>query len=637
MPLQAGDIRFALPADRGENPNSGGPPTSRLVFDGASNTFFQNDIGADARVGGLVEVQHGHVVLRNTDTDAFLGANVIVAEPPNDPNVSITLIKSPGTFARRADLVKLVEATSSPGSELNGFLLENHLAGMRLISIGQRPGMETPAVNTTLALIVDEGLPTEKVDYQRVRRVTVSTQIFTELVGGEYKDFALQVAACETFSPLKYDLPGSSANRLYARQAGKTKTRRVNFTDAGTFYSASRLTDSVDPEEMELFVESIYTQIVPNTRTETPLLNQFPGGMRTVKLTDYLGTLDVASAAHTNRILITEENQGYSHVFKLIPPPAPNSITVSAVGLGQWATIVDNGLGELSGGPGSGTVLASTGDLATTWDFLPDYNTFVIATWADTSGFVNLLPAGQTLLTAAPPEFALDIAPGSVVNGMTVGWLSGGVAKTATANASGVLSGDATGQAVSASGRLYIRPAAMPDAGSNFTIIYASRPTVTESFAGISVDVGGYATLPLTSEQIPGTAKVRWITARKVSGSRGPNLSGTSSSRPVLPLGAGGATATGGAQPNVSWRTTLSTTVYTQTTESANSNTEVVVHTITDDGAGGFGLPELGAANYAGKSLNLRLVSQGAVSQGYRSDQETASAFYSSSGSVAAG
>lgn len=637
MPLQLGDIRFALPADRGENPNSGGPPTSRLVFDGASNTFFQNDIGADARVGGLVEVQHGHVVLRNTDTDAFLGANVIVAEPPNDPNVSITLIKSPGTFARRADLVKLVEATSSPGSELNGFLLENHLAGMRLISIGQRPGMETPAVNTTLALIVDEGLPTEKVDYQRVRRVTVSTQIFTELVGGEYKDFALQVAACETFSPLKYDLPGSSANRLYARQAGKTKTRRVNFTDAGTFYSASRLTAAVVPEDMELFVESIYTQIVPNTRTETPLLNQFPGGMRTVKLTDYLGTLEVASAAHTNRILITEENQGYSHVFKLIPPPAPNSITVSAVGLGQWATIVDNGLGELSGGPGSGTVLASTGDLATTWDFLPDYNTFVIATWADTGGFVNLLPAGQTLLTAAPPEFALDIAPGSVVNGMTVGWLSGGVAKTATANASGVLSGDATGQAVSASGRLYIRPAAMPDAGSNFTITYASRPTVIESFAGISVDVGGYATLPLTSEQIPGTAKVRWITARKVSGSSGSNLSGTSSSRQVLTLGAGGATATGGAQPNVSWRTTLSTTVYTQTTESANSNTEVVVHTITDDGAGGFGLPELGAANYAGKSLNLRLVSQGAVSQGYRSDQETASAFYSSSGSVAAG
>ena len=61
------------------------------------------------------------------------------------------------------------------------------------------------------------------------------------------------------------------------------------------------------------------------------------------------------------------------------------------------------------------------------------------------------------------------------------------------------------------------------------------------------------------------------------------------------------------------------------------------MHTITDDGAGGFGLPELGAANYAGKSLNLRLVSQGAVSQGYRSDQEAASAFYSSSGSVAAG
>ena len=640
MPLQLGDIRFALPSDRGENPNSGGPPSARLVADGASNTFFPNDISADGRVGGLVEVQHAHVVLRNTDTDAFLGANVIVAEPPDDDNVSITLIKSPGTFAKRADLVKLVEATSSPGSELNGFLLENHLAGMRLISIGQRPGMETPAVNTTLALIVDEGLPTEKVDYQRIRRVTVSTQIFTELMGGEYKDFLIQIASCETFSPLKYDLPGSSASRLYTSQIGKTKIRRVNFTDAGTFYSASHLTAAVAPTDMEMFVESIYTQIVPNTRTETPLLNQFPGGMRTVTLTDYLGTLEVSSAAHTNRILITEANQGFSHVFKLDPPPAPGSITVSAVGLGTWSTLVDNGLGELGSGPGSGTVLASTGDLATTWDFQPDYNTFVIVTWADTGGFVNMLPAGQTLLTVVPPEFLLSIAPGSVVNGLTVGWLSGGVAKTATANAAGVLSGDATGQAVSALGAIYIRPAAIPGPGSNFTVSHTSRPTVTESFSNVSVDAGGFATLPLTSEQVPGTAKVSWKTARKVSASSGSNLDGTSSAKESGFVGGGVSYVHADGlvtQSPSTWSTTVNNTVYTQFTESASSNTEVMVHTITDDGAGGFGAPALGAANYAGKSLNLRLVSQGAMSQGYKSDQENASAFYESSYTISHG
>lgn len=635
MPLQTGDIRFALPAVRNDTDNGGGPPTSQLAPDGASNAFF-TDISEDDRVGGKVSVVHGHVVLRNTDTDPLLGANVIVAEPPNDDDVSITLVKSPGTFARRPDLVRLVEATSSPGSEFNGFLLENHLAGMRLIYIAQRPGLDPPAINSTLALVADEGLPTELVDYQRVRRVTVSTQTFTEMVGGQYVDFPMQVAACETFSPLKYDLPGSAANRYYGRQAGKTRTRRVNFTDAGTFYSASRLTAAVVPLDMELELGSIYSQIVPNTRTETPLLNQIPGGVRTVTLTDSLGTLEVTAAAHTERVLITDVNRGYSQVFKLSPPPAPNSVSVSAVALNNWTTISDDGAGALSGGPGSGSVLYSTGDLATTWEFQPDNNTFVIATWADTSSFVNLLPAGPVSLTTRAPEFELEIAAGSVVNGMTVSWLSGGVSKTATADVAGVLSGDGEGLAVGSAGRVYLRPADMPDPGTTFTVVHASRPTVIESFASVSVDAGGFATLPLADEPIPGTAKVRWVTARKVSKTSGANSSGTSTTKNTVAVDPASTPLashfpTGAPLPVTSWRTTVNNSTYSQSTDSTTTDTEVVVHTISDDGAGGFGVPALGTANYAGKSLNLRLVSQGGTTQGYKSDQESADAFYASS------
>jgi hypothetical protein len=613
MPLQSGDIRFARSAVMADVDNGGGPPTAQLIPDGASNALFP-DISEDARTGGLVEVRQVHAVLRNTDTDALLGANVIVAEPPDDDNVSITLIKSPGTFSRRPDLVKLIEATSTPGSEFNGYLLENHVEGQRSLQIAQRPGITSPGVNTSLVLVQDEGLVTEYSQYVRVRRVTVTEEIRTTTDGsGNPVDFIVQIASCELFSPLLHDFPGSAANRFHARTAGKTKTRAVNVTDAGTFYSASRLTDAVLATDQELFLDTVYTQIVPNTRTETPLLNQRPGGLRTVDLVDAYGTLQVSAATHSERIYIEEANQGFSHVFKLIPPPAPNSVAVSGVFLGNWGTVVDDGVGGLGDGPGSGTVLYSTGDMATTFDAMPDYNTFLIATWADTSPFVNACAAGQIVLNQAP-EFELDITAGSNLNGATITWPSGGSTRTATVSAAGVISGDATGLAIGALGKVWIKPTFMPDAGANFSLDYDSRPTVIESLSGVTVDSGGYAALAFAQEPIPETLKVRWTTARKVSKSSGSDQSGT------------------GIRTVTSGSTTKS--AFTKTSESASADTVVVVNTINDDGAGGWGNPALGTVNYAGQSASLRLVDQGASTTAYRSDQEKAVRFYEVGGSI---
>lgn len=606
MPLQSGDIRFARSASMLQVDNGGGPPTDELIPDGASNALFQ-DISEDARTSGLVEVVHIHGVLRNTDTDALLGANVIVADPPDDDNVSITLIKSPSTFARRPDLVKLIEATSTPGGEFNGYLLENHVTGQRSLQIAQRPGITPPGVNTSLVLVQDEGLVTEYSQYVRVRRVTVTEELRTTTDGsGNPVDFLVQIASCELFSPLLFDFPGSPANRFHARQAGKAKTRSVNVTDAGTFYSASRLTAPVVPADQELFLETVYTQIVPNTRTETPLLNQRPGGLRTVDLVDAYGTLQVSAATHSDRIFIEEANQGFSHVFKLIPPPAPGSVAVSGVFLGNWGTIVDDGAGSLGDGPGNGTVLYSTGDMATTFDALPDYNTFLIATWADTSPFVNVCEAGQIVLSQAP-EFELDITVGSNLSGATITWPSGGNTRTANVSASGVISGDATGLAIGALGKVWIKPVHMPDAGAQFTVNCTSRPTVIESLSGVSVDAGGYGALALAQQPIPETVKVRWTTARNVSKSSGADQSGTGI-RTVTPAAA-------------------NKSAFTKTSTSASSDTVVVVNEINDDGAGGFGDPALGTINYAGQSISLRLVDQGATTTAYRSDQETVASF----------
>lgn len=511
MPLLNGDIAIARSAQMSDTAAGGGPPTAQLLPDGASNAIVP-DLSEDARVGGLVEIRHLHGVLRNTDTDPLTGANIILAEPPDDPSVSITLVPTRNTFARRPDIERLIEATSVPGAEFSGFLLENHVTGQRSLQLGQRPGAEPPGVNTTLVLIADEGKSGERVQYVRVRRVTTAQATFTEALGqGNYADYPIQIATCELFSPLSHDFAGSPPNRLYARQTDKTRVRRVTASDAGTFYSASRLVQPAAAGDLTLKVASIYTQLVPGTRTETPLTDQRPGAARTVELQDAVGKLQVQAASHTARVMVGEATRGYTYTWRLKPTPAPGSIAVSYLVMGTWYTLLDDGAGQLTGS-GSGAVSYHSGALSVTLTALPDLGSPVIVSWADTAPYVNACAAGP-LVAGSAPAFSLALEAGGQAEGSVIKWASGGQQRQAVCDAAGNLSGDATGKLMPAVGQLFIRPALWPDAGAAFELTMQQRATASKSFASVAVDAGGFAQLVLDEEPAPGSVVVEWYMA----------------------------------------------------------------------------------------------------------------------------
>jgi hypothetical protein len=430
----------------------------------------------------------------------------------------------------------------------------------------------------------------------------VTVQTFTTVGGdGEPVDFDVQLASCELFSPLEFDFEGSPPARTYARQPSKTKTRTVTMSDAGTFYSASRLQAAVAPADRTLELATIFTQLVPNTRTETPLLNQRPAGVRALSLVDSLGTLVVSDAVHTTRIFVTEANQGNSYVFRLSPPPAPGSVTASYFSQGSWASVTDDGAGAIAGGPGSGTVLYTTGDVSLTTESLPDYNTFILLTWASNAPFVNACAGGQIVLPTAI-TFDLAIEPGSQVSGATIAWESGGVARTAVASASGVLSGDATGQMISSLGRVLLSTQHMPDAAANFTITYAGRPQVTVTSSAITPGQNSL-TLALPSEPIPGTVVARFTSVQNVSASSGADLTGTAQGNPL----------------SANHRRTVLETSPIQ---------QVVANEVSDDGLGNIGGlgAGLGSVNYGGQSITINLVATQSV-LGYQSDLERTGPF----------
>ena len=114
MPITAGDIKLLKTQVMDDVPEGGGAPTAAIVPDAASNSVFP-DISELDRSGGRVNLRKLAAGVRTADVDGFYGVNLIVAEPPKDPRVSVTLFTTGDTFDRRAAAAARMEAYLSRG------------------------------------------------------------------------------------------------------------------------------------------------------------------------------------------------------------------------------------------------------------------------------------------------------------------------------------------------------------------------------------------------------------------------------------------------------------------------------------------------------------------------------------------
>ncbi len=516
MPLLSGDIRFARSANMADVPEGGGPPSAQLLTSGRSNEIFP-DISEETRTVGRVEIYQIFSVLRNADSAPLLGANVIVAEPPADPNVSVTLLSLKTPFATRADIARRIEAGMSAASEWSGYLLENHFATMRAVQFIQRPGMPTPTVGKTYVLVYQEGEPTERRQRVRIKSVDTTTRTFTENVGGSLVDFQAQVSTCEIFDGLLYDFPGSPPSIYYVRDSAKSMVRETVYTDSGMFYSATRLKAATVPTDTWIETDGIYSQIVPNSRTEAASVDRMPAAQRSLVLADAPRRVEVGITPHTQRIRVREENVGLVFVFLCKPLPAPGTLVLSFRVMGTWYTLFDDGAGTLAGS-GAGSVSYTTGSVSVTLGAIPDIGSSIVLQWGENTAFTDR--SGGASYRA--PEFAWELAQKPIKPGsLTISWDSGGSTRSVTDDGAGALAGDGAGEANYATGQIYLRPAHMIDAGGEFAATYTYTSQLTQQFEGITPDAGGFATLSLAEVPVPRSITVRWITVRNVSASSG--------------------------------------------------------------------------------------------------------------------
>ena len=267
MPIQSGDVKLLKSAVMADVPEGGGAPTGIAIADGVSNAIFP-DISELDRAGGRVNLRKTFVSVQTDDTDTYFGANVIVAEPPQDARVSVTLFSTEKTFDTREQAQVRIEAYLNKGPEWAGYLFENHIAGQRVIQLFQRTTDTVPNVGQTLVLIENEGLGTQKEQYIRATSVSVVERTFTY---NNDQDYKASVVTVDISDALRYDFTGSPATRTFTRATNSTKVRDTVVADAGTYVGVVPLTQAAALGDFTIKGTSIYTQLVPSAQTETPI------------------------------------------------------------------------------------------------------------------------------------------------------------------------------------------------------------------------------------------------------------------------------------------------------------------------------------------------------------------------------
>lgn len=172
--------------------------------------------------------------------------------------------------------------------------------------------------------------------------------------------------------------------------------------------------------------------------------------------------------SHT--IPVTQNNQGSNWSGVLIPIPAPGALSISYMSQGKFYELKDDGSGQLKAASpsfGSGMINYETGSWLLTTGALPDVDTPILLNWG--TPIVTFVRSNLTVEKAA---FDFDLGRPGVLPGITINWTLEGEEKTATSNAQGKFTGDATGEINYATGIGKIIPNKLPQKGTVFSVIY---------------------------------------------------------------------------------------------------------------------------------------------------------------------
>ncbi|ENW05752.1 hypothetical protein [Acinetobacter beijerinckii] len=563
MPVETNNLVLYKSERLTDTSDGGGKYSGQVVVDGESNNLFP-DVSELDRTMGRVSLRKIFAGINNNDTESLMGSTVFISKNPNDPNVSALLFSTESHTDVRTNAANRIENYLAKGGQIAGTPLDTLWQGMKLIQAAMFKTDTESSVGDTIVLIFNEGLSTESEQYIRITKV--ETRIATMNVNNTQVEY--KIATYSINDPLERDFVGLSAAQWYNGAKSPTIIRDTIVADTGKYYASVEIAEDVAVNSFTIQAASIFSQLIPSSQTETPLVDLnalsenialiagnsgtitasfttsvntsqslyigsgvLPGSvsftlfgqvitdnggtLRTVSGTQ-VGTIDyqtghivwtnaigtgsatinitfTPAAAPTQpfesyALPVTANNQGTNWTGILLPIPAPGALSISFMAQGKFYTLKDNGTGRLVGANesiGTGSINYATGSWLLTTGALPDVGTPILLLWG--TPITTFARANLSVLPAAI-EFDLGhlaIAASSV----TVTWLLEGVSKSATSNAQGQFTGDATGTINYALGTGKIIPVKLPQKNAVFSFAFNYGDPKTQTVDDVAPDL----------------------------------------------------------------------------------------------------------------------------------------------------
>ncbi|EIL99147.1 hypothetical protein [Rhodanobacter thiooxydans] len=564
MPIQVTDIQLLASERLTDTDDGGGKMTGTVIESGAINNLFP-DISRLDRTYGRLSLRKAFMSVRSQNTDTYLGAHVIVTDPPSDDKVAVTMFTTGSPTDVRSNAQDRIESYLTVGPLNAYYVFGNQPQGAKAITLFGRVEDALPEVGDVLVISVESGNVVTAQQYVRIGDVKAEIRNFTDSQG----DYTRKVLTLTLTSALRQTYLGAEASRL-SSVVPPTRIRSVTVADASTYYGVSKLAAPAAANDLQVTVESITAQLVPSTTREVAVAGATPGlslsyiaaavaqalntgaspryqmrgvlpgslqattssgtakddgagnmqvGTSSVGAVDYesgrlsgptinggtyIPAATISAASKTFAVGITLSSQGTVYVVTLPSIPAPGTLSVSFRYLGKWYTLTD----AKRDGTIAGSSIAAGGG---TVDYTSGDVTMTLGAIPDVGSKLVYAWGDPTSfqqhagdLTVTDPVLMFQVAHWPIKPGtLTLSWLSGGVTKTATADSGGTISGNAIGNVIYLDGTIVMAPAAgaFPDSNAKITTVYTQADGLKSSVVGAYA--GGTLTFDLPAGALP--------------------------------------------------------------------------------------------------------------------------------------
>jgi hypothetical protein len=268
MSILAGDLVILSSENMNDTDEGGGAATENIVIDGQSNNMF-DDISTLDRTYGAVNLRKVFPAVRTQDDAKFYGSHVNIVKLPGDTKIGVNLFKTGDHFDKRVDAANRIENYRAQGGKYPAYLWGTQYAGAQVITVFQGESAQIPSAGDVLVLVK---YPSELQQFIRISNVSSTLQTFTDTQG----QFTRRIVVFEISSPLEMDFSGIEITR-FDTTTPPTSIYKTTVANAARYYSARPLAVAGEIGDINVMVDTVYSQVVPSSQSQTPLIDLSAG------------------------------------------------------------------------------------------------------------------------------------------------------------------------------------------------------------------------------------------------------------------------------------------------------------------------------------------------------------------------